>query len=453
MTINPKIFKAYDIRGIVPDDLNEQVAERVGKAFVQFLREQNAGNKKTIVVGQDARTSSPDFFKSLTRGITSMGFGAIDIGQASTDMFYFACGHLDLPGITVTASHNPPEYNGFKMIKQMPFAVGGGFGMERIKELVLSDDQPEPAEQNGQVIKKNLRDEFIKKILSFIDASKIKPLKVVIDCGNGMSGPFVERLAKFLPIEIIPMYFEPDGTFPNHPADPLIKENRAELEKRVVEESADLGIAFDGDGDRCFFVDETGEFVSGDFLTAILGRSFLEKFPNGKIIYDIRASDAVPDIVNSLGGIPLPNRVGHAYIKRRMIDEDAIFAGEVTGHYYFKDFFYADSGLIPALLILEILSVQGKKMSEILKPFKEKYFISGEINSRVADIAIALKKIEEIYKDGVIDKTDGISVRLKNWHFNVRASNTEPLIRLNLEATSKDLMEQKRDELLQVIRS
>ena len=451
MNINRKIFKAYDIRGIVPDELNEQIAERVGMAFVKLLEEEGI-NPKTVVVSRDMRTSSPTLFAALSKGIASMGVDVIDIGQSSTDMFYFACGTLNLPGIAITASHNPKQYNGFKMIKKMPYAIGKGQGMEKIQELAMSGDLASIGDKTGTITQKDVRKEFIKKILSFIDVSRIKPLKVAIDCGNGMAGPYIERLKEFLPIEIIPMFFEPDGTFPNHPADPLEKANRAELEKRVVSENADLGIAFDGDVDRCFFVDDTGEFVSGDFLTAVLAERFLKKFPGGKIIYDLRASDVVPDTVNILGGRPLINRVGHAYIKRRMIEEGAVFAGEVTGHYYFKNFFNADSGLIPALLILEMISEENKKFSEILKPLREKYFISGEINSKVNDVKAVLQKIETIYKAGEIEKIDGISARFADWHFNVRGSNTEPLIRLNLEAKTKEQMEQKRDEVLEVIR-
>ncbi len=463
MSINPKMFKAYDIRGVVPEDLNEDIAERVGTAFVRYVeqkrKEENKSGNRSIVVSQDARSSSPAFFTALARGINSMGWDVIDVGQSSTDMFYFACATLRSPGIAVTASHNPPQYNGFKMIYEMPFAVGGGFGMEQIKEMVMSDNQPKPSGPKGSITKKDVREAFIQKVLSFIDVSKIKPLKVAIDCGNGMGGPYVEMLAKYLPIQIIPMYFEPDGTFPNHPADPLEKANRVDLEKRVVQEKADLGIAFDGDVDRCFFVDENGQFVAGDFLTALLAESFLKKFsagdaqrPKSKVIYDIRSSDATPDTIKKNGGTPLVNRVGHAYIKRRMIEDDAVFAGEVTGHYYFKDFSFADSGLIPAMLIIEMLSISGKSMSELLKPFTDNYFISGEINTRVADIPSILKKLEDIYKDGQIDKMDGISIRYPDWHFNVRASNTEPLIRLNLEAKTKQMMEQKRDEVLAIIR-
>jgi len=451
MNINQKIFKAYDIRGIVPEELNEQIAERVGMAFVKLLEEEGIC-PKTVVASRDMRTSSLELFEALSKGIASMGVDVIDIGQSSTDMFYFACGTLNLPGIAITASHNPKQYNGFKMIKQMPYAIGKGQGMERIQELAMSGDLASIGDKTGTITQKDVREEFIKKILSFIDVSRIKPLKVVIDCGNGMAGPYIEHLEKFLPIKIIPMYFEPDGTFPNHPADPLEKANRAELEKRAVTEGGDLGIAFDGDVDRCFFIDDTGEFVSGDFLTAVLAERFLKKFPGGKIIYDLRASDVVPDTVEKLGGRPLINRVGHAYIKRRMIEEGAIFAGEVTGHYYFKNFFNADSGLIPALLILEMLSEENKKFSEILKPLREKYFISGEINSKVNDVKAVLQKIETIYKAGEIEKIDGISARFADWRFNVRGSNTEPLIRLNLEAKTKEKMEQKRDEVLQIIR-
>lgn len=445
MQVNPSIFKAYDIRGIYPTDLNEQAAYLIGRAFVTFL-----GVEK-VVVGRDMRLSGPSIFKEVTRGIMAQGADVVDIGMVSTDQYYFACQKLGLPGIMVTASHNPKEYNGFKMVKKMPYLLSGDAGIQDLRKLVESEDFPQPKRQ-GQITQQDFKNEFIEKVLSIIDIKSIKPLKVIVDTGNGMVGPILKEVYQRLPIQLIGLYLDPDGSLPNHGLDPLQPENRAELQARVKSEGAAIGFAFDGDGDRFFAIDDRGEFISGDFLTAIMGQYLLEKHPKSKILYDVRASWAVVDLITAVGGTPLMERVGHAFIKQRMAKEDALYAGEVTGHYYFKDFFFADSGIIPSLILMEMLSKKGKRMSEILAPLEAKYFISGEINSKVADTKAVMQKLAEVYKDSEQHTMDGISVGYTTWHFNVRGSNTEPLIRLNLEAKTKEEMERKRDEVLRVIR-
>lgn len=447
MQVNPAIFKAYDIRGIYPTELNEEIAYLIGRAFVTFL------GAETVIVGRDMRTSGPVLFDAVTRGIMDQGADVVDIGMVSTDQYYFACIQLGFPGMMVTASHNPKQYNGFKMVRRMPYLLSGDEGIQDLRRLVESEAFPTPT-RRGQRREYDFKAQFVQKVLSLIDVEAIKPLKVIVDTGNGMVGPILQEVYAHLPIQLTGMYLDPDGTLPNHGLDPLMPENRAELQQRVKDEGADIGFAFDGDGDRFFAIDDRGEFISGDFLTAILGRYLLEKEPGAKIIYDVRASWAVPDEVRAAGGIPLIERVGHAFIKRRMANEDAIFAGEVSGHYYFKAFAFADSGIIPSLYLLEMLSKRGVKMSELLSRLESRYFISGEINSRVSDVAAKLNEIAERYSDGKIERIDGISVSYDTWHFNVRGSNTEPLIRLNLESiASRAEMEARRDEVLAIIRS
>lgn len=447
MQANPSIFKAYDIRGIYPTELNEEIAYLIGRAFVTFL------GAETVIVGRDMRTSGPALFDAVTCGIMDQGADVADIGMVSTDQYYFACTQLGFPGMMVTASHNPKQYNGFKMVRRMPYLLSGDEGIQDLRRLVESEAFPTPT-RRGQRREYDFKEQFVQKVLSLIDVDAIKPLKVIVDTGNGMVGPILQEVYARLPIQLTGMYLDPDGTLPNHGLDPLMPENRAELQQRVKDEGADIGFAFDGDGDRFFAIDDRGEFISGDFLTAILGRYLLEKEPGAKILYDVRASWAVPDEVRAAGGIPLVERVGHAFIKRRMANEDAIFAGEVSGHYYFKAFAFADSGIIPSLYLLEMLSKRGVKMSELLGRLESRYFISGEINSRVSDVAAKLNEIAERYSDGKVERIDGVSVSYDTWHFNVRGSNTEPLIRLNLESiASREEMEAKRDEVLAVIRS
>ena len=450
MQVNPSIFKAYDIRGIYPTDLNEAIAYNIGRAFVTFL------GAEAVIVGRDMRLSGPALFAEVMRGITDQGADVHDIGMVSTDQYYFACATLGLPGMMVTASHNPKMYNGFKMVKKMPYLLSGDGGIQDIRRLVEREDFPTPA-RKGQVIREDFQEQFIQKVLSLIDVSMLRPLKVVADTGNGMVGPILTEVFRRLPVELIGLYLEPDGSLPNHGLDPLMPENRAELQRRVVEEGADIGFAFDGDGDRFFTIDDRGEFVSGDFLTALMGSYMLERNPDGpgeNIIYDVRASFAVPQMIEAAGGTPLMERVGHAFIKRRMAQENALYAGEVTGHYYFRDFFYADSGIAPALILLEMLSKKNCKMSELLAPLEAKYFISGEINSTVKDPKGRIQALIEKYSDAAEQyQLDGISIIYPTWHMNVRTSNTEPLIRLNLEAATREEMQQRRDEVLAVIRT
>ena len=444
MQVNPGIFKAYDIRGIYPSELNEDVAFLIGRAFASFLQ------AETVVVGRDMRTSGPSIFDAVTRGLMHQGANVINIGMVSTDQYYFACTKLGLPGMMVTASHNPKQYNGFKMVKKMPQLLSGDAGIQDLRKLVESEAFSEPTRQ-GSMSELDLSEEFIESVLQLIDVASLKPLKVIADTGNGMVGPILQRVYERLPVELIGLYLDPDGTLPNHGLDPLQPENRAELEARVVSENADVGFAFDGDGDRFFAIDNRGQFISGDFMTALMGQYFLEKHPGAKILYDVRASWAVPELIGAAGGVPLMERVGHAFIKARMSNEGAIFAGEVTGHYYFGDFNYADSGVIPSLIILEMLSKKGKTLSELLAPLEATYFISGEINTKVADVKAVLATLAEKYGDAEQHTMDGLSVNYPDWHFNVRGSNTEPLLRLNLEARSKELMEAKRDEVLAII--
>lgn len=445
MQVNPGIFKAYDIRGIYPAELNEEVAYAIGRAFVTFLQ------TSEVIVGRDMRVSGPSLFDAVTRGIMAQGADVVNIGMVSTDQFYFACSQLGIPGMMVTASHNPKEYNGFKMVRKMPQLLSGNEGIQDLRRIV-EEDSFAPASRAGSMRELDLSEQFVEAVLALIDVSALKRLKVVADTGNGMVGPILSRVYGRLPVDLVGLYLDPDGTLPNHGLDPLQPENRAELQERVVSEGADAGFAFDGDGDRFFVIDDRGEFVSGDFLTALMARYLLQKHPGSKVVYDVRASWAVPDLITAAGGVPLMERVGHAFIKRRMAQEGALFGGEVTGHYYFRDFNYADSGIIPSLYVLEMLSTSGKRMSELLAELEAKYFISGEINSKVADPQGKIEELVQRYSDGRVERLDGVSVIYPDWHFNVRASNTEPLLRLNLEAKTREEMERRRDELIAIIR-
>jgi phosphomannomutase len=447
MQIAPGIFKAYDIRGIYPTELNEEGAYAIGRAFVTFLQ------AREVIVGHDMRLSGPAIFDAVTRGIMDQGADVVNIGLVSTDQYYFACTRLGLPGMMVTASHNPKQYNGFKMVRQMPYLLSGAEGIQDLRRIVENDAYA-PTTRTGSMRALDLSDEFVTFVLGLIDSDILerRRLKVIADTGNGTVGPILQRVYGRLPIDFIGMYLEPDGNLPNHGLDPLMPENRAELERRVVEEGADAGFAFDGDGDRFFVIDDRGRFITGDFLTALLGRYLLRRAPGSKIVYDVRASWAVRDLISAAGGVPLIERVGHAFIKRRMANENALFGGEVSGHYYFRDFNFADSGIIPSLLVMEMLAGSDQSLSAMLASLEEKYFISGEINSTVANPKERLEALAAAYADGVIEWIDGISVTYPTWHMNVRASNTEPLIRLNLEATTREEMERRRDEVLAIIR-
>jgi phosphomannomutase len=446
--LDPKVFKAYDVRGIYPDELDEAGAESIGRAYVEQFE------PRRMAVGRDMRLSSPAMQEALMRGAAGAGADVVDIGLVGTEMLYFAVGSLGLDGgAMVTASHNPKQYTGMKLVRRGALPVGGESGLPEVRDRAVSDTAYRTA-RGATVQPYDIWPEYVARVLSFVDVSAIEPLKIVIDAANGMAGAMLPPVLERLPVEAVRCYFEPDGSFPNHEPNPLLPENREFIVRKTLEERADLGIAFDGDADRCFFVDDTGEFVPGDFVTALFAESWLEKEPGAKVIYDVRASRAVPDAIEAAGGVPLVNRVGHAFIKARMRKEEAAFAGEVSGHYYFRDFSQADSGVVPFLLMLELISKKGRRLSEILAPLRERYFITGELNTPVPDVALKLQELKERYGgDGHVSHLDGISVDFEDWHFNVRPSNTEPLLRLNLEAASEELMERKRDEVLAVIRS
>jgi phosphomannomutase len=447
--LDPRVFKAYDVRGIYPAELDEEGGYAIGRAYVEQFEPDK------IAVGRDMRLSSPSMAKALIEGAADAGAEVVDIGLVGTEMVYLAVGHLDLDGgVQVTASHNPKEYSGMKIVRRGALPVGGDSGLLEIRDRALAISDMSRGQAPGPVRKEDVFPGYVEKVLSFIDPDAVKPLRVVIDAANGMAGAMLPPVLEGLPIDAVPYFFELDGSFPNHEPNPLLPENREFVIGKVLEEKAQLGAAFDGDADRCFFIDNTGDFVPGDFVTALLAELMLEKHPGAKIIYDVRASWAVRETIERAGGIPLINRVGHAFIKHRMREEDAVFAGEVSGHYYFRDFFQADSGVIPFLLVLELISKRGKPLSELLRPFRETYFLTGEINVPVEDVAVTLQEIKERFgKEGEVSHLDGISIEAEEWHLNVRPSNTEPLLRLNLEARSKELMEQKRDEVLEVLRS
>jgi phosphomannomutase len=447
--LDPKVFKAYDIRGIYPTELDEEGGRTVARAYVEQFE------PKAIAVGRDMRVSSPSMAKAAIEGAREGGAEVVDIGLVGTEMLYFAVGHLDLDGgIQVTASHNPKEYTGMKIVRRGAMPVGGDSGLLEIRDRALASMDTSEGQSLGQVREVDVLPAYVDRVLSFIDSRAVKPLRVVIDAANGMAGVMLPPVLERLPIDPVRYFFEPDGTFPNHEPNPLLPENREFVTTKVREDRAELGAAFDGDADRCFFIDDSGEFVPGDFVTALLAESILEKHPGGKIIYDVRASWAVPETIERAGGTPLMNRVGHAFIKERMREEGAVFAGEVSGHYYFRDFYQADSGVIPFLLMLELISKRGTSLFELLRPYRERYFLTGEINTPVSDVAVKLQELKEKFgAEGKVSHLDGISVEAEDWHMNVRPSNTEPLLRLNLEARSKELMERERDEVLAVIRA
>jgi len=450
MNINPDIFKAYDVRGVYPGEVNEEAARGIGAAFVAYL------GAKRIAVGRDMRLSSPALASAFIDGATAQGANVVDYGMIPTDMLYFAVardGHDG--GVQVTASHNPKQYNGMKMVRQEAFPLSGEAGLLEIRQMLEGNAVPAPPAQRGQVTTKDALDAYVAHVMSFIDPAVIRPFNIVLDAGSGMGGLVAPKLFERLPCRTTRLCFTIDGTFPTHEANPLIEENRRDIVERVVAEKADVGIAWDGDADRCFFIDGTGAFISGDFITALLAEAFLLKHPGATIIYDLRASRAVKDTVERYKGTALMNRVGHAFFKRRMRETNAIFGGEVTGHYYFRDNFYADNGFIPALLILELMSKKGQSLHDLLTPLNAKYFISGEINTKLKSMAEVPSRLDQIaakYGDAHQSHMDGLSVEYDEWHFNVRPSNTEPLLRLNLEATTASRMEQKRDEVLALIR-
>jgi phosphomannomutase len=454
MELNPGIFKAYDIRGLYGEEMDEGTAHAIGRAFVRVLsrlRDKAAGDLR-VGLGRDMRLTAPKMAAELRDGMIFEGAHVLDAGMVATEMLYHLVGSRELDGgAMVTASHNPKAYTGVKLVREGALPLSGDAGIAEVKAEIEAGLGEAPG--GGELEEVDIWDEFRAHALGFIDPAAVKPMKVVVDGGNGMGGPMIGPILERLPLELEKMYFEPDGEFPDHEPNPLLEENRRMIMDRVRSTGADLGIAWDGDADRCFFIDGSGEFCDGDFICALLARSILAKNPGATILYDPRSSRAVPDLVAAEGGRSDLSRVGHAFFKARMREEDAAFGGEVSGHYYFRDFWNADSGTIPTLLMLELLSKDGRTIGELMDEFRSRYFISGEINSEVADQAAKLDQIRERYADGTITELDGVSVDYEDWHFNVRPSNTEPLLRLNLESlASREDMERRRDEVLELIR-
>jgi phosphomannomutase len=453
--VNPDIFKAYDIRGLYGEQFDGDAAEAIGRAFARVLSglAGKPPGELRVGLGRDMRLTAPEMAARYRDGLVAEGAHVVDAGMVGTEMLYWLVGSRDLDGgLMCTASHNPKAYTGAKLVERGAVALSGDAGLGDIRRTIEAGLPDPPGGGSHEEVE--IYADFQRDALKFIDPDAVKPLKVVVDGGNGMAGPMAGPLLERLGLDLVTTYWEPDGEFPDHEPNPLLEENRRFIIDKVRAEGADLGIAWDGDADRCFFIDDTGRFVDGDFMTALLAESILTKQPGADILYDVRASRAVPDLVERLGGRAHMNRVGHAFFKLRMRDEGGAFGGEVSGHYYFKDFYNADSGTVPALLILELLSTRDAKLSELLEPFRSHYFISGEINTEVDDQDGKMAAIEERYGDGRVSKLDGISVDYDDWHFNVRPSNTEPLLRLNLESVvSREDMERRRDEVLDLIRS
>jgi phosphomannomutase len=467
----PEIFKAYDIRGLYGEEIDGDVAELIGRAFARVLSDLRGKPVADLRVGlgHDMRLTAPELSARYREGLLREGANVIDVNQVGSEMLYFLVGWRELDGgMMCTASHNPKAYTGVKLVREGAIALSGDSGIQDVRRMIDSDllaDAPGSGGSvqdgaRGTLEELDIYEQFQAAALRFIDPGAVRPspggspLKVIVDGGNGMAGPMVGPLLERLDLDLIETCWTPDGNFPGHEPNPLLPENRELIIEGVRSSGAGLGIAWDGDADRCFFIDDTGEFVAGDFLTALLAKSLLEKHPGEAILYDVRASRAVAETVTAAGGTAYINRVGHAFFKTRMRAEGSLFGGEVSGHYYFRDFYCADSGTIPALLVLELLSREGKRMSDLLAPYHERYFISGEINSQVADPVAKMEEIAARFSDARQSRLDGISIDYEDWHFNVRASNTEPLLRLCLESLrSPEDMERRRDEVLALIRS
>ncbi len=450
-----QVFKAYDVRGLYGDEIDGDVAELVGRGFARVIS-RLAGKPAAelrIGLGRDMRITAPEIAARVRGGLVAEGVRVLDAGEVATEMLYFLVGSRGLDGgAMVTASHNPKAYTGVKLVREGALALSGDAGIDDVR-VEIESGLPDPP-GGGSVEEVDVAADFHRAALGFVEPERIAGLKVVLDGGNGMAGPMVGPLVDRLDIELVKTYWTPDGNFPDHEPNPMLEENRRFVVDQVRGEGADLGIAWDGDADRCFFIDEQGRFVDGDFLTALLAMQVLRREPGATILYDVRASRAVPDTVAAAGGSSHVNRVGHAFFKSRMRETAAAFGGEVSGHYYFRDFYCADSGTLPALLVLELLCVEAKPLSELLRPFHERYFISGEINSEVNDQGAKMEELAERYSDGEVSRLDGVSVDYADWHFNVRPSNTEPLLRLNLESLiSAADMEERRDEVLGLIRA
>ena len=449
------IFKAYDIRGLYGSEMDETTAHAIGRAFARVLARLRgkAPGELRVGLGRDMRLNAPAMAAEVREGLLAEGAAVLDAGMVATEVLYHLVGSRGLDGgAMVTASHNPKPYTGVKLVREGALALSGDAGIGDVRREIEAGLGDAPG--GGSVEEVDVWEEFRAHALSFVDPERVRPAKVVVDGGNGMAGPMVGPILAGLGLELEEMYFEPDGEFPDHEPNPLLEGNRRLIIERVRSSGADLGIAWDGDADRCFFIDGGGEFCDGDFVCALLARATLAKNPGATILYDPRSSRAVPDLVAAEGGRSDLSRVGHAFFKARMREEEAAFGGEVSGHYYFRDFWNADSGTIPALLVLELLSLDGRTLAELMEEFRTRYFISGEINSEVADAQAKMEEIAERYSDGTLTRLDGISIDYDEWHFNVRPSNTEPLLRLNLESlVSRKDMERRRDEVLSLIRA
>jgi phosphomannomutase len=445
--LDPTIFKSYDVRGIYPSELNDEVAHRIGRCFATFLA------AKRIVIGRDMRPSGVALMQAFAQGATEAGADVTDIGLVSTDALYFAVGKYGYDGgVMITASHNPAQYNGMKFTRSQAQAISLSDGLGAIRDQLIAGELPPKAARAGKVESRNILDEFATHCLSFIDVARIRPLKIAIDAGNGMAGETVPYVFRHLPCHIVPLYFELDGRFPNHPASPIEPENMLDLQAAVRRHGCDLGVAFDGDADRMFIVDEHGALIDGSTVTALVALATIKKHPGARILYNLICSRSVPELVERSGGIPIRSQVGHSIIKRIMRERDVIFGGEHSGHFYFKDNWYADSGMIAFLQCLEVFSEADGPVSEVIAPIDTR-FRSGEINSHVADVGAKLATLEQNYRDAQIDKLDGVTISYPDWWMNVRPSNTEPLLRLNVEGDTRQLMERHRDEALALIRA
>ena len=449
MSFCVEAFGAYDIRGIYPQTINEEIAYRIGRFFPSLFA------AKKVVVGNDIRLSGPALKNALIKGLTESGCDVLDIGQCGTEMIYFATSHLKLDGgVMITASHNPKEYNGMKFVRQEARPISGDTGLRDLEKLVADGELPTTANKVGKVATVDIAEAYVKHILSYVDVSQLRPLKVVVNAGNGAAGPILDVMEKYLPFELVKVHHQPDGNFPNGVPNPLLPENREATAEAVRESGADAGVAWDGDFDRCFLFDEQGNFIEGYYMVGFLAQAFLQKAPGEKIIYDPRLTWNTEELVKGNGGIPVMSKSGHAFIKEKMRAENAIYGGEMSAHHYFRDFSYCDSGMIPWLLVLELLSKSGKSLSELMKERMERYPCSGEINSKVKDADEVLRRIAAEYgMNGTVTKVDGLSVEFDTWRFNLRKSNTEPVIRLNVESCQDEaLMREKTAELLRKIR-
>jgi len=441
-------FKAYDVRGKVPSELNTELAYKTGRTFAKLT------DAKKVVIGHDIRKSSDEISNSLAKGLTDSGADVIDIGLCGTEMVYFGTPFLDADGgIMITASHNPPEYNGMKFVKRNSVPVGYDSGLNQVEKMILNNDLGEVSEKKGSYIKKDIMTDFISNLKNFYNAKKINPFTVVVNAGNGCAGLAINAIEKDLPIKMIKVFNEPDSDFPHGVPNPLLPENRQPTIDAVLKNKADLGVAWDGDYDRCFFFDENGNFIEGYYIVGLLAKSILKNNLGERIVHDPRLTWNTLEIVKANGGVAVQSVSGHAFIKEKMREVNSIYGGEMSAHHYFRDNAYSDSGMIPFLLIMQLMSEENKKLSELVREMIAKYPCSGEINSTIPDPAGKLKEIERLHSEGKIDKVDGLSVEYDDWRFNLRMSNTEPIIRLNVEAKNDEkLMKQKTDELLKIIR-